>query len=230
MTHPRDGRRVREADAPTGSDRVTCCGFRPIGSVQPHRRTAATGSRTVLSASEVELFRAGDPSLFRHVVEAITPRLLFVSRTYARDPDHADDLVQETWIRAYQKRHQFTGHASLTGWLMAICRTVCLAQLQRPSTRIELALDDTENQFASTIATNDVDQLTALEREEDSGTLLSALARLTERQRSVVALRLIDGLSTRETAAVLGRTEGTIKATLSQALVRMEAMIGHYER
>lgn len=153
--------------------------------------------------------------MFRRIVEALSPRLMSMTYSFTRDQDEARDLLQETWIRAYEKRHQYGGRGSLVGWLYSIGRSVCLDALAKRKRREELDFRATDSpSFDSS------DQLD--HRVDLRCALHSAFADLPPRERDVVWARLVSGLSTRETAKLLGCAEGTIKATLHHALGKIK--------
>lgn len=77
-----------------------------------------------------QLFREGDPSLFRRLVREVSPRLLGMIRSYASDDDHADELLQESWVQIYRKRAKFSGRGSFPGWALAVSRNVCRMSLR----------------------------------------------------------------------------------------------------
>ena len=158
-----------------------------------------------------ERFRAGDPATFRTIVDQFSPRLLGVTRTYARDLDHAHDLLQDAWVRAYEKRHQYSGSGTLIGWLYAVTRSVCLADTRKHVAKVPLGEGVPGNETAD----RDTEQRAL------RAALLDAVFALPEREREIVIARLIDGRSTRETAEALGCAEGTVKAGLHHALVKL---------
>ena len=159
----------------------------------------------------LEKFWAGDPQTYRKLVDRYSPRLLGVTRSFARDLDHAHDLLQDSWVRAYEKRCQFTGAGSLFGWLYAITRSVCLGDARRPGRKSPLT---------ESLASGDAADREA-EGTELRAALLEAVFELPDRERDIVVHRLIDGDSTRATAAALGCAEGTVKAGLHHALAKL---------
>ncbi len=162
-------------------------------------------------------FHAGDETLFRRLVEELSPRLLSLTRSFSRDLDEAHDLLQETWQRAYVKRQSFRGEGSIFAWLYAVCRNVCLAETGKRSARDGLS-DDLDRLEAPGRS----DPGVIAERAQLSRFLHRAVTDLPERERAVVILRLLEGLTTRETAAALGCAEGTVKAALHHALKKLE--------
>ncbi len=188
-------------------------------------RERKRGPLRSLDRGEIQKFHAGDERLFRHLVEELSPRLLAVTRSFSRDLDEAHDLLQETWQRAYVKRKSFRGDGSLFAWLYAVCRNVCLADLGRRRARGRLS-----EEFDPLEATAPSNPAMTAERGQLSRFVHRAVMDLPERERAVVILRLLEGLTTRETAAALGCAEGTVKAALHHALKKLEATMEAWVR
>ena len=118
-----------------------------------------------MTPSELQSFRDGDPDLFRRLVESLSSRLLGVASAYVDDVDVAHDVVQETWIRAYERRRQFQGRGSLVGWLITICRSVAIGGVRKAAARLlgitfrslryRLDKHDFESGYADSTATVD---------------------------------------------------------------------------
>ena len=169
---------------------------------------------------EVVRFRAGDVAALGALVARWSPYLLAVARAYAPDDDAARDLVQQAWVRIQERRESFDGRGSLLGWMLAVCRHECLARL-----RHERARATAEATYAGTAAGEQPPDEVAL-GDHDRASVHAALAALPPRQRDAVILRLLDGRSTRDTAALMGCAEGTVKALLHQGVTNLRARLG----
>lgn len=146
-------------------------------------------------------------------------------RRYDLDFDEEADLVQETWVLAWQKRSQLRASERFSGWLIRLCRTVCVRYMtaRRRRHEAECAAAVNEEMPAAPDAQ-------ALQDREDA--VLDVVMRLAERQRHILLLREVAGLSTEEVARVLGCAPGTVKATRSQAIRRVReraGLVGHRE-
>ena len=154
---------------------------------------------------DVERFHAGDDSLFAELVAMHSPRLLRHLQQYSGRGIDSRDLLQEVWLRAFHKRHTFEGRGSFIGWLLMVGRTVGLAAIRkRPR---ELSTETLRAQAAETAS--------------DPEVLREAVLALPERQRDVLLLRLVEGLSVAETACRMQCAEGTVKASLHQAVRKL---------
>jgi len=162
---------------------------------------------------DLDRFHAGDEAFFAELVAAYAPRLLPYLRRYAGAEAQVEDILQEVWMRTYRKRQTFDGRGSFFGWLLMVSRTVGMATLRKRSREPR-----TEELFDA-----------AAEDEPDAGMLGDALRdavlALPARQRDVVLLRLVEGMSTAETARLLQCAEGTVKATLHHATRKLQKLL-----
>ncbi len=164
-------------------------------------------------------FAAGDERSLRAAVEQYSPRLMPLIRAFARDLDDADDLLQLTWVRAYEKRETYAG-GSLLGWLYSVCRSVCITRYRTARHRQDLL-----ERMA-----NEPTRLVVIDEGPDVDGIVGAIAELPDRQRDAITYRLVEGRSTRETAELMGCAEGTVKALLHHAVQRVRTTMNEEAR
>lgn len=169
----------------------------------------------ILAGPDLDRFRAGEEAVFRRLVEELSPRLLALVRPFAADEDDAHDLVQDTWQRVFAKRNAYSGTGTVAGWIVTVCRSVCLNAAKKRTA------SGSRPAFQS-IGDEPVWPDEAAEGNETRRCLHLALMDLPPRERDVVWLRFLRQLSTRETAVRLGVAEGTVKATLHHALKKLQ--------
>lgn len=160
---------------------------------------------------DLDAFHRGEQALFDQLVRTHSPRLIPHLRGYAGAAADVHDLLQEVWLRAYAKRQTFDGHGSLFGWLLTVSRTVGLAAVRKSGPATE--------------ELSDVAPASIPEGDVLLDTIRRAVLALPARQREVVLLRLVEGMSTAETARLLHCAAGTIKATLHAAVRRLREML-----
>ncbi len=160
----------------------------------------------------VKRFQRGDDAAFATFSERHRDRLYRLASVWLGDRDLAKDAVQEAFLRSYTGLGQFRFRAAPATWLIRVCRNVCLELARR---------------HPRTVDTDAAAELPAHEvREADLPAYLNqALAALPERQRDVVVLRLLEEMSVRDTAAVMGCREGTVKAHLAKASANMRTQL-----
>jgi len=126
--------------------------------------------------------------------------------------EHVDELVQDTFVRAFSSLDQFRRESSLRTWLFTILRRLHLDRRRAARrTAADVSVDDVD------VATEHgaLDELVA---EETRGRLERVVRGLTRMQREVFTLRVTEGLSYREIADVLGSTEGAARVHYHNAL------------
>jgi RNA polymerase sigma-70 factor (ECF subfamily) len=135
------------------------------------------------------------------------PRLRRYALTLERDPDAADDLVQDTLERALRKRHLWTRKGSIRSWLYRIEYTVFVNRRPRRLKELrELPLDEDAP----------IDNPPLQEQRLFCNDIGSALHRLPDEQRAAIGLTAVEGLSYEEAADVLGIPIGTFRSRLSR--------------
>ncbi len=146
--------------------------------------------------------------LFCDDLIAALPSLRAFAYTLAYDWTIADDLVQDTLIRAWANRHSFEAGTNLNAWLATILRN-CFYSLKR---RRRWEVGDPEGLFASRLTTLPEQQV-RLEFED----CLSALQKIAVIDREALLLVSAEGLSYEEAAEVCGAPPGTIKSRVNRA-------------
>lgn len=154
---------------------------------------------------------------FRQGLTELLPRLRRLARTLTGHVHDADDLVQVALERALAHAHQWRPDARLDAWVFGIVRNAWLDELRSRQRRNRV--------FAPEEAGEHVGEM-AIERQSDQMSVQAAMARLPGEQREVVALVLVEGLSYRETADVLGVPIGTVTSRLARARTTLQALLG----
>jgi len=145
---------------------------------------------------------------FHDLIEREIPRLRRYARALTRSTDRADDLVQETLLRAVAKAHLWQQGTDIRAWLFTIMHNQYVNMVRRAIR--EEATVDIEQLSSSLAATTDPTasrQLRELER---------ALGRLPGEQREVILLVGLEGLSYETAAQILGVPVGTVRSRLSR--------------
>jgi RNA polymerase sigma-70 factor, ECF subfamily len=141
---------------------------------------------------------------FRQMVEAEIPALRRYARAVARDSDIADDIVQDTLMRALRSEHLFQGD-KIHSWLLTILINLNRNRLRSLARRPRI----------SSIKENDASDFAG--PEAGGRDIERALSTLTEDQRSALLLVVLEGLSYREVAKLQGVPMGTVTSRLARA-------------
>ncbi len=182
---------------------------------------AATARAALGDADLLALARRGDEAAVRLLVKRFNRPLFRVARGIVRDDGEAEDVVQETYVRAFTSAAMFRGEASLATWLTRIAVNEALGRLRRRRPTADLALlDDPEG---STLMETTAPSLQAETPEAGAGrsqiraVLESAVDALPDGFRLVFILREVEGLSTEETAERLALLPETVRTRLHRA-------------
>ncbi len=150
------------------------------------------------------------------------------SRIYAyvlrmvRNPTEAEDLTQETLLRAHGALASLRDDAALNAWLYRIATRVCYDRFRQASRVPPLEALAADAEAVDSSAPR-IDEL--LEREEMSACVQEFIAQLPDAYRSVILLHDLHGLSSREIADMQASTPGSIKVRLHRARARLEAAL-----
>ncbi len=178
-------------------------------------------SHVGMAGIDRERFCAGDQALFRDLVREMSPRLLHLIRSYARDDAHAADLLQASWIQIYRKRARFSGTGSFLGWALAVCRNVCRMEARKRRGVRPVRLDEYGDLQDSGPGPAEVH----IQRQQASA-LYVALERLPVRERDAIVLRIIEGKSTAEVAHILAVKEASVRSLVHRGLKKLRRMSG----
>lgn len=148
----------------------------------------------------LERCRAGDATAFQPLVRPHLAGLLALARRHCRDPHWAEDLVQETLVRAYRGLVAFRGESALRTWLFRILVRLASepARWRRSDATQELDVDVPDHLDAPAVQN-------AMARELQDR-LDEAMERLTVRQRTALHLRAVEGLDYAAIAGILACT------------------------
>lgn len=138
--------------------------------------------------------------------------------------DEADDVGQETFIRLYESLHRFRGDSTLRTYVTRIAINLSLNELKRRNRRrmftLRLEPDMLENETAPDGGSDLFDMRDSIQK---------ALGMLKPKLQAVVVLRLIDGYSTEETAAILHLPAGTVLSRLARAQEKLHSLLSHHK-
>jgi RNA polymerase sigma-70 factor, ECF subfamily len=178
------------------------------------------------SADETQLVRAaqaGDGRAFAEIVRRYQRAMYRLAYGFVRSPADADDVAQETFVRAYQALGRFRVGEPLYPWLARIASNIALSQLRRrrrkPETPLEPLLEAGQ-QWGT-----DDDPADRAASAEQTRHLREAMAELKPEHQAVLVLRVVEDLSYEEIAKALGVPPGTVMSRLSRARAELKAKL-----
>ncbi len=156
-----------------------------------------------------------DPSL-REAILAAVPSLRAFAISLSGNVDRADDLVQETLLRALANIHSFQPGTNMSAWLFTILRNLFRSEYRKRRREVE----DSDGSFAETLKSHP-EQLGRVEFQE----FRAALAQLPPEQREALILVGASGFSYEEAADICNCAVGTIKSRVNRARSRLAKLL-----
>lgn len=152
-----------------------------------------------------------------------------LARWLVRDPVEAEDLVQETYLRAVRAAHQFQPGTNLRAWLFQILRNTFFTQYKRKGREPDVMDPEILDGMPHTSGTVRVDDRMAGPLDGTAGLdLTAALNRLPEEYRAVVLLADLEDFSMGEIAAIMDCPVGTVKSRLFRARGILKQLLRDY--
>lgn len=197
------------------------------GTQTPHHGEA------VLSQAElVERLRAGDDQALEELLNAARPRLLAVALRIVRNPDDAEDVVQEALLKVWRYVGRFEGRAALSTWLHRIVTNTAVDHLRArrscvvavsPVNGVDAHLDDYEPRSPEGVFDETPED--ALARAQVGAVVREGMARLSVVHQEVLVLRELEGESYQAIAELVRCPIGTVMSRLHHARQRLAQTI-----
>lgn len=183
-----------------------------------------------MAASDRELVsraQRGDGSAFEELVYRYDRKVLSIALSFARDPDDAKDIYQETFLRVYRALPAFEFGSEFSTWLHRIVVNVCLSHKQHAARRsfmpfeeaAESGLLNSPADFAP--ASPDASPERSAENGEIRRHVEEAIETLSPREKMVFTLKHVEGYRIGEIATLMECGEGTVKRYLFTAVAKM---------
>ena len=180
----------------------------------------------------VERLRAGEDEAFEELVRRFGGRMLAAARRMLRDEEDAKDAVQDAFLRAFRGLPDFEARAAIGSWLHRILITSCLMKLRSrrrkpPPASIDDFLPSFHADGHRVIPANAWRDPAAFsaERAETRQIVLEAIDELPDDHRTVILLRDVEDLDTRETAELLDISPPAVKTRLHRARLALRRLL-----
>lgn len=175
--------------------------------------------------------RAREEAAVRTLTRRYNRRLFRVARSILRNDAEAEDVVQETYVRAFTGLDKFRGEASFSTWLTRIAMNEALGRLRRRRTTVEWTTYGADRAQAEIIQFPVSAAGADPERTMAQGEIRTVLERLIDELpgsfRAVFVARIVEGMSVEETAALYGLKEETVKTRLHRARTLLRAALAN---
>lgn len=175
-----------------------------------------TISETDLISGSIEGERKMQEELYRR----FAPKMYAVCMRYANNPDDAQDLLQEGFIKVYRNLHRFRAEGSFEGWMRRVFVNSSIEHFRKKSAKLSTVSDKEE----STIEDTDITALDSMAEKD----IIRLIQDLSPGYRTVFNLYVIEGYSHKEIAEMLGISEGTSKSQLARAKAILQKKVAQY--
>ena len=162
--------------------------------------------------------QAGEQAAFQELFQKFSPRVLQFTRRLVGNEARAEEVTQDVFVQVFRFRDRYQPQSRFSTWLFTIATNLCLNELRRPERQLRVDLWDQERAEGPPLP-----DPRALSPEDGAATLElgrrleTAVAALPPKQRAALLLSRVDGLAYDDVAAVLGCSEGAVKALLFRA-------------
>jgi RNA polymerase sigma-70 factor (ECF subfamily) len=179
----------------------------------------------------LEALQAGDRAEFARLVDTYSTQIYRLALKMLGDEQDAEDVLQNTFMKALQAIKNFEGRSSLSTWLyrIGVNEALMLLRSQKPTIQVAMDYEDDDEiqhptQFTDWCCLPEKDLLSDEARKH----LDDAIRRLPEKLQVVFLLRDIEGLSIRETSEALDLTETAVKTRLLRARLNLREQLSTY--
>jgi len=180
----------------------------------------------------LEALQSGDQAEFARLVDAYSTQIYRLALKMLGNEQDAEDVLQNTFMKALQSIEKFEGRSSISTWLYRVAVNEALMALRRQKPTISVAMDYEDDEDELQHPTQFTDWCCLPERdlmtEEARKHLDQAIRCLPEKLQVVFLLRDIEGLSIRETSEALDLTETAVKTRLLRARLNLREQLSTY--
>jgi RNA polymerase sigma-70 factor (ECF subfamily) len=176
--------------------------------------------------------REGNTGAFSELVRRYEGKIFRLAQHVTQNREDAEDVLQETFLKAYEHLDQFQGNSKFYTWIVRIAVNQALMKLRRRKTDKSVSLDEAidtgEDTVVREIATWDPDPEQRFSQDELRDILDSAVQSLAPPYRSVFVLRDVEDLSTEETAEALNLSVPAVKSRLLRARLQLREKLTRF--
>jgi RNA polymerase sigma-70 factor (ECF subfamily) len=196
---------------------------------QLNKRRATNDEEDAASPIARLIIRAqsGDATAFDQIVTGHQHRVVALAWRMLGNQDDARDAAQEAFLRVFKHIKKFDPAQDFFGWLYRIVVNVCRDQARKRRSNVSSFEAEIESGAIAEPA-SPLNTETAAMVAQEQAIVLKALATLTEKERTAIVLRDLEGLPTDEVARILGSSPTTVRSQISSARAKIRAFRSRY--
>jgi RNA polymerase sigma-70 factor (ECF subfamily) len=199
---------------------------RPVHQLRPERHFSMEKTRLIENddiSSLLERAKNGDRAAFKAVISLYQRKVFLLAYSMLRNREDALDVVQETFMRLYQKLDAYERQKNFQGWLLQIAKNLCIDYYRKHnSRRREMGSDKPIDDLKIAASDPESNPVSSEVRQ----VFLRSLDKLGDRQRTVFMMKHYNGLEYREIAQVLRISVGTVKSLHFKAVRNLRQLMG----
>ena len=161
---------------------------------------------------------AGDDEAFETVIRTYSRKVYVVAYAILQDVSEAEDIVQDTFLKAHHQRGKLREPEKFPAWLLTVARNGARDRLRRRRPQADAGVFDTMADHRAATPGSE------MEKEEHEVRLRRALASLPEEHRTALTLRYLEGLDYRSIETAMGLSNGALRGILGRALGTLRRM------
>ena len=177
------------------------------------------------------LFQGGNENAYIELVNRYKDKLINFIFNYLGDIESSEDVVQETMIKLYQKKHYYKEIAKFSTWLYTIAKNLANTELRKRKQRKTTLLSQfSKDDKMYDLPSNDNEVGQEIQTEIVSKIIRGAVDQLSEKFKTVITLRDIQQLSYEDISEIIDVPIGTVKSRINRARLQLQVELKHLKK
>lgn len=179
----------------------------------------------------MSLFQGGDENAYIELVDRYKDKLINFIFNYLGDLESSEDVVQETMIKLYQKKHYYKEIAKFSTWLYTIAKNLANTELRKRKQRKTTLLSQfSKDDKTYDLPSNDPEPGQEIQTDIVNKIIRDAVDQLSEKFKIVIVLRDIQGLSYEDISEIINVPIGTVKSRINRARLQLQVELKHLKK
>ena len=179
----------------------------------------------------MSLFQGGDENAYIELVNRYKDKLINFIFNYLGDLESSEDVVQETMIKLYQKKHYYKEIAKFSTWLYTIAKNLANTELRKRKQRKTTLLSQfSKDDKTYELPSNDPEPGQEIQTDIVNKIIKDAVDQLSEKFKIVIVLRDIQGLSYEDISEIINVPIGTVKSRINRARLQLQVDLKHLKK
>ena len=179
----------------------------------------------------MSLFQGGDENAYIELVNRYKDKLINFIFNYLGDLESSEDVVQETMIKLYQKKHYYKEIAKFSTWLYTIAKNLANTELRKRKQRKTTLLSQfSKDDKTYELPSNDPEPGQEIQTNIVNKIIRDAVDQLSEKFKIVIVLRDIQGLSYEDISEIINVPIGTVKSRINRARLQLQVELKHLKK